>query len=231
MNDHSGQGTGQRAKRVRDGLVIALTLTTGTVDACAFLALGKVFSSVITGNLVLLGVGAGIRSGAEISHAGVALAGYCVGVLIGAPVAARGGTRGQTWPPAVTAAITTELGLLTAFCVGWELAPVPSAAATQMTLLGLLAAAMGIQSAAVRRLGQMSSTYLTSTLTSVVAGLATHTRPDGFGRSVGALAAIIVGALIGALLIRGAPAWLPAAVLLPAATVAAVALAAKRLLN
>ena len=42
----------------RDGLLVLLTLTTGAVDASSFLHLGNVFSSVITGNLVLLGLSA-----------------------------------------------------------------------------------------------------------------------------------------------------------------------------
>jgi hypothetical protein len=42
----------------RDGLVVMLTLSTGALDAVTFLCLGKVFSSVITGNLALLGVAA-----------------------------------------------------------------------------------------------------------------------------------------------------------------------------
>ena len=43
----------------RDMLVVVLTVTTGGVDAAAFLHLGHVFSSVITGTMVLLGVAAG----------------------------------------------------------------------------------------------------------------------------------------------------------------------------
>jgi len=42
----------------RDGLLVLLTLTTGAVDASCFLHLGHVFSSVVTGNLILLGVAA-----------------------------------------------------------------------------------------------------------------------------------------------------------------------------
>ncbi len=54
---------------IRDVLVAALTVTTGAVDATAFLALGKVFSSVITGNLVLLGVAAGSGNAGEAIRA------------------------------------------------------------------------------------------------------------------------------------------------------------------
>jgi uncharacterized membrane protein YoaK (UPF0700 family) len=47
------------AKRYRDILLVVLTLTTGALDAVTFVRLGKVFSSVITGNLALLGIAAG----------------------------------------------------------------------------------------------------------------------------------------------------------------------------
>lgn len=45
--------------RARHALPVVLTLTTGAVEAVTFRRLGKVFSSVITGNLALLGVSAG----------------------------------------------------------------------------------------------------------------------------------------------------------------------------
>ena len=54
--------------------MVLLTITSGAVNAVSFLALGKVFSSVITGNLVLLGVAATTHSSVEAIHAGVALA-------------------------------------------------------------------------------------------------------------------------------------------------------------
>ena len=67
-----------------------LTLTTGAVDASSFLHLGNVFSSVITGNLILLGVAAATQSSSLAIHSGTALA----GVLGGS--AHRGADRDQT---------------------------------------------------------------------------------------------------------------------------------------
>ena len=61
----------------------------------------------------------------------------------------------------------------------------------------------------------MSTTYLTSTLTGLVAGLVTGSKPDGAKRSLGVLAAIVVGAVVAAVLLKTAPAWLPAVVLIP----------------
>jgi uncharacterized membrane protein YoaK (UPF0700 family) len=39
-----------------------LTLCTGALDATCFLRLGRVFSSVITGNLALLGIAVGEKN-------------------------------------------------------------------------------------------------------------------------------------------------------------------------
>ena len=70
----TGLSSGPAAERHRDILLVVLTLTTGVLDAVTFVRLGKVFSSVITGNLVLLGIAAGHQGGALALDAGLALA-------------------------------------------------------------------------------------------------------------------------------------------------------------
>lgn len=213
---------------VRDSRVVLLTVTAGAVNAVSFLALGKVFTSVITGNMVLLGISAATRSSNEAIHSGAALAGYAAGVVVGAPLAARASQHGGIWPSAVTTTLAAELCLLTAFCVGWEAVHGSPRGGAQLVLLIMVTAAMGMQSSAVRRLGQMSSTYLTSTLTGVVAGLVTRSMPEGTGRSVGVLAAIVAGALAGGLLATKAYAWLPVLILAPLGVVVAGAAVAGR---
>lgn len=207
-----------RPAGVRDALVVVLTVTTGAVDAASFLALGNVFSSVITGNMVLLGVSAGTGSGRLALHAGVALAGYSAGVLVGAPVAAQRAGR-ATWPASVTVTLAVELCILVAFSIGWELTGGHPRGGLQLILLVTLAISMGLQSAAVRQLGQMSTTYLTSTLTGVLAGLVTRGKIEARSRSLGVLAAIIVGAVAGAVAANTGPGWLPLAILIPLAVV------------
>jgi uncharacterized membrane protein YoaK (UPF0700 family) len=204
---------------IRDSLVVLLTLTTGAVDVTSFLALGNAFSSVITGNLVLLGAAAGTGRPGLALHSGVALAGYVAGVLAGATLAARHDQGTGTWPPSVTVSLGVELVILAAFTIGWELAGTHPSGAGQLVLLAVLAVAMGLQSAAVRRLGQMSTTYMTSTLTAVVAGLVTGSKPDGMARSLGVLATIIIGAIAGGILLEAARAWVPLVILLPLALV------------
>ena len=218
MRAHAAM-TRSRHGAVRDGLLVLLTLTTGAVDASCFLHLGNVFSSVITGNLVLLGVSAATQSASLAIHSGVALAGYSAGVLIGAPIATRRARGGETWPLSVSVTLVAEFCVLAAFSVGWELTGGRPGSTAQVLLIAALAVAMGIQSAAVRQLGGMSTTYLTGTLTAVVIELVTRDRGPGFARSVGVLAAIVSGAGVGGLVAEHAPAWLPAAIMTPLAVV------------
>jgi len=200
---------------IRDSLVVLLTLTTGAVDVTSFLALGNVFSSVVTGDMVLLGAAAGTGRAELAVHSGVALAGYLAGVLAGAPLAGQRPHASGTWPPSVTITLAAELVILAAFTTGWELTGTHPSGGAQLALVAVLAAAMGLQAAAVRRLGQMSTTYLTSTLTSLVAGLATGSKPDGMARSLGVLATLIIGAVGASILLENARAWLPLVILLP----------------
>ena len=210
---HSGRGA------VRDVLLVLLTLTTGAVDASCFLHLGNVFSSVITGNLVLLGVAAATTSSSLAIHSGTALAGYAVGVLIGAPIATRRASGGETWPPSVTVTLVTEFCVLAGFSAGWELTSGSPGTTARLLLIAALAVGMGIQSAAVRELGGMSTTYLTGTLTAMISELATRDRKPGLARSLGVLAAVVSGAVAGGLVAEHAPAWLPVVILTPLALV------------
>lgn len=64
-------------------LPLALTGVTGAVDATGSLRLGDVFTSVMTDNMVLLGLAAGTADVVLALHIGVAFAGYVSGVLLG----------------------------------------------------------------------------------------------------------------------------------------------------
>jgi uncharacterized membrane protein YoaK (UPF0700 family) len=208
-----------RRGATRDVLLVLLTLTTGAVDASSFLHLGNVFSSVITGNLILLGVAAATQASSLAIHSGTALAAYSVGVLIGAPIATRRAKSGETWPLSVTVTLAAEFCVLAGFSVGWELTGGSPGPTAELLLIAALSVAMGIQSAAVRELGGMSTTYLTGTLTAVISELATRDRKPGFARSLGVIAAIVSGAVAGGLVAEHAPAWLPAVIMTPLAVV------------
>ena len=223
----------------RDMLVVVLTVTTGGVDAAAFLHLGHVFSSVITGTMVLLGVAAGTHDAVLAEHCGVALASYVAGVAVGAPLAARrtgrwlegwpgrrshtATTRREIWPSWLTVALGLEFCVLAVFSVGWELSGGRPSGAGQLMLLANAGFAMGIQGATVRQLGEVSTTYLTGTLTGVIAGLVTGRKPRGLERSLGIFVALVVGACASAVVTLYVPALLPLVVLVPLALVVWVA--------
>jgi uncharacterized membrane protein YoaK (UPF0700 family) len=214
-----------RGTRHRDVLVVILTLCTGALDAVCFLRLGRVFSSVITGNLALIGIAAGERNGGLAANGGLALAGYAAGVVLGTPFAGIA-ERGQpAWPRRVTVTLAIELGILVVFSAGWLISGSDRGAATRMVLLVLAATAMGVQTAAVRRLGQMSTTYLTSTLTGLFAALAIRRMPEDWQRSLGVIVALVVGAIFGSLAATQSPSWVPVAVLVPQVCVLLASLA------
>ncbi len=189
-------------------LAVVLTLGTGATDVASFTRLGNVFTSVITGNLVLLGLAIGRVSGALATHAVVAFAGYLAGVAAGARLVPPEGP----WHKAMPAALLVELMLLAGFTVGWELTGAAPHGAAQLVLLALAAAAMGTQSAATRGFGaRVSTTYLTSTLIGVVAAWVTPGQPARTEwRQVSLLVALTAGAAAGGLVIADAPAGLPA---------------------
>jgi uncharacterized membrane protein YoaK (UPF0700 family) len=84
---------------------------------------------------------------------------------------------------------------------------------------------MGLQSAAVRSLGRddFSTTYLTGTLTSLVATVVTPGSRSWPGwRQAGPLLALGTGALIGGVLVAHAPAAIPVILLTPLCLVLAL---------
>lgn len=212
--------------RFRDGLVVVLALTTGAVNAVSYLRLGKIFSSVTTGNLALLGVSVGQRNAGLATNAGLALAGYGAGVLVGGALAGTPDEDQPAWPRRTTVSLAVELLVLAGFSGGWLASGGHPAGAVRVTLLAIASAAMGIQSAAVRRLGQMSTTYLTSTMTGLLQALAVRNWPSQWQRSSGVLLAFLAGALLGGLATLRAPAAVPAAILIPIAAVLALAVPA-----
>jgi uncharacterized membrane protein YoaK (UPF0700 family) len=216
----------RKAIRLRDGLVVVLALTTGSVDAVSYLRLGKVFSSVITGNLALLGISAGQRNPGLAVNAGLALAGYGLGVLVGGAFAGTPEQDQPAWPRPVVVTLALELLVLAGFSGGWLAAGGHPSGGPRLALLAVAAAGMGMQATAVRRLGPMSTTYLTSTLTGVLQALAIRRWPSEWQRSTGVLLAFAVGAVLGGLAALQAPAAVPAAALVPLALVVACSLPA-----
>jgi uncharacterized membrane protein YoaK (UPF0700 family) len=205
-----------RALRERQRLVVVLAVTSGATDAIGFLALGSAFTSVMTGNMVLLGVGAADRDAALVLSCTVAIASFVVGAAIGAKVAGSAKAGDAVWPRAVSIALWIELALLGSFAALWWLLGSAPSASWLLPLLGLNAGALGLQSSAIQRFGVsgLSTTYLTGTLTTIVIRLSSGHGLRDVAHSLVILLGLVVGAAIGVILVDHAPPAVPAVQLL-----------------
>jgi uncharacterized membrane protein YoaK (UPF0700 family) len=206
----SGDGQARHAVPLI-GLAAGLAFASGATDLASFTRLGGVFASVMTGNLVLLGLAVARASGVLAAHVGVSFAGYIAGAAIGSKVGARSGSEDEAWPAAATTTLVIEIAVFAVFTAGWELAGAHPAGPWQLCLLGAAALAMGLQSAATRSVRTpLSTTYLTGTLTGAVAEIVTAgRRGKGISLSVTVLAAAVAGAAAGGGVLAVLPAALP----------------------
>jgi uncharacterized membrane protein YoaK (UPF0700 family) len=223
-------------------ILIALTFGSGATDVAAFSRLGGVFTSVMTGNIVFWGLAAAERSVSLASHSAVSIAGYVTGVAGGTWVAhgfkIRGNgkpdeaDRASVLPAHVNWALFTELVLLAGLTAGWEATGARPAGWAEFVLLAVTAAAMGVQSTSVNELGlsNVSTTFLTGTLTGLVSSLARPGQDTPHGpRRFGVLIGLAAGAGLCGLLVATAPRVVPALPL--AAVITALVLSAVPLSN
>jgi uncharacterized membrane protein YoaK (UPF0700 family) len=161
-------------------MLLILTWAAGCVDAISYLGLGHVFTAMMTGNTVLLGLALAQGEILAALRSIVALLGFAAGVAAGAMILERSDEDGR-WPRAVTKALALEALFLALFSLIWVLAGnSPGTAAVHFSIV-LLSLAMGIQAAAVRRLGVpgIATTYITGTMTSLMVDLVGWMRSTG----------------------------------------------------
>lgn len=211
----------------RDALLVALTFAAGAVDAVAFLGL-HVFTAVMTGNLVLLGVAIGQGALRNALRGLVAVAGYGIGVLAGARIVGVL-PPGMLWSPTVTRAFALEAALQALFLGGWILTAATPDGLAAAVLIALSGIAMGLQAAATRGLAPgRSTTYLTGTLTGLLTELSALGVGADWWRRGSLVVALVVGALAGALVLTIAPWLAPAIPLVVVASVVLITVTSRR---
>src|SRR5260370_18265817 len=174
----------------RDGMLLVLTWAAGSVDAISYLGLGHVFTAMMTGNTVLLGLAIGQGQVLAALRSVIALAGFCLGAAVGAFIVEREEKR-QEWPPVVTVALPLQAITLALFTIAWFLTDTPRSAGMLHILILLSGLAIGIQAVTVRHLGVpgIATTYITGTLTSLMVDLTGFLRrtvvPSFAARSLG----------------------------------------------
>ena len=181
-------------------LLLLLTVVTGLVDAASFLNLGHVFVANMTGNVVFLGFAIAGAKGLSISASVLALASFVAGSVVGG----RFGVRfAEQRLQLLRAALALQLAVVVAATAVAALEGDPVDRTVRLVLIALLALAMGVQNATVRRLAvpELTTTVLTMTLTGIGADSTLAGGPGSkLGRRSLAVAAMLVGALIGAVL-------------------------------
>lgn len=154
--------------------VLLFTFAAGSVDAIVYLR-GHVFTANMTGNSVLLGLAIGEGRGRAAASSVVALIAFIVGVLLAALIAGEGGDRVKTFT-AVRREVFVEAAILACFAATCIVSP--SVRNGSLLAISTSGVAMGMQSAAVKRLSLpgIATTYITGTITSLFSGLVHHWR-------------------------------------------------------
>jgi uncharacterized membrane protein YoaK (UPF0700 family) len=235
--------------KVRNWLLDALTFSSGAVDAVSFLALGKVFTAFVTGNVAFLGMAIASSTGSAIY--GVAppritwvlasLAGFAGGIYLATKIvrsfrqpATHKGEQpnGVVWPQGTTVALGLSLLAHLCFVLIWFATSARPADNVIPVLLAAWALAMGMQSAAVRNLnvGGIFTTAATATFIFLFGALANGVpiTGDERRRMRGVLVSLVIGATAGGLLLIHAPIYAPVLPLIITAIVVATAASAFR---
>jgi uncharacterized membrane protein YoaK (UPF0700 family) len=199
--------------------LVLLSFAAGSMDTIAFLALGEVFTSAMSGNTILFGLALGQGHLAAASRALAAFAGYVCGVA-GAAVTLKAPDHG------IRRTLELELLLLAVFAGWWTVRGGVRNVPNPYGLIILSAVAMGLQGAIGRavRVTGIPTIVVTSTLTAFVGGLAeralAHQKPLASPvtrQQIATFAAYLVSAVIGGIAVWSG--WLAVMPFVPLAAV------------
>jgi uncharacterized membrane protein YoaK (UPF0700 family) len=180
--------------------MLTRTFGCGLVDAVAYLALGRVFVANMTGNVLFLGFSVNKSSGLSPAPQAVALGGFVIGAAVSGRLGRALGSRTRRW---LVIAIGSEVFVLTLVAVLMGVGvigpdfPLPA--------IALLALTMGLHGATTRRIS--AADLMTNVLTMAITGLAADSFLGGGSdarplRRLGSVAAMLLGALFGSLLLE-----------------------------
>jgi len=183
------------------GLMLALTFSTGVIDAVGYLGLDRVFTGNMTGNVVILGMALTGADDLPVIGPIIALVLFMLGALIAGrtlkPVAAG-------WSHRSTILFALVGVVILAAAVPLLVLDDPDEP-VKFAVTGALGLAMGMQAGAARHIGVKDVT--TVVVTSTLVGLAFDSKFGGgsgqpWKRRAGAVLLIGLGALAGGLLLN-----------------------------
>lgn len=197
--------------RLRDLLLVALTVAAGAVDAISYFGLGKTFSAFMTGNIVFLGFGIANLRGPAVLPVLWALCAFSVGTYVALRLTTVCGQYTGVWPRSVSILLAMVALAEGGFQVVWSVTAGQPSTGRTVALLVLFSLAMGIQTGAVRSLGVQGvfTTAGTFTLVAFVGSLAGSRSRDETPRLAGVLVGLVAGAVAGGLLFLHARIYAP----------------------
>ena len=217
----AAEGTGAAGGRSVLGVLLALTVFSGMVDAVCYLGLGRVFTANMTGNVVVIGFAVAGAPGFSIAASLTSLGVFLIGAIAGGRITVHITGRSRI----LTLAIALEATFVAAAAAVACTAATVATGWGRYTTIALLAFAMGIRNAVIRRLAiaDLTTTVLTMTLTglaadSTLAGGNNRQAP----RRVAAVLAMFGGATVAATLLLHRGPGLPLAITAGAAAATAI---------
>jgi len=189
------------------GVAVVLSAVAGFVDAHMFLWVTRVFVANMSGNMIQLGMFAGLGEWRSAARSTAALAAFLAGVVMAMLVHHRRVEGANHVHPAALLVVESTLVLaLLAVLVVFDVTTASRTSAATYLAIVLGATAMGMQTVALRRVGAVAvaTTYGTGTIVRIGEKLALGARrADRAGEllrrvTIAVLGAILVGYVVGA---------------------------------
>lgn len=189
--------------------LLVLTVATGAIDAVSYLALDKVFTGNMTGNVLFIGFGLVGVPGIPLLNNLVALLTFMLGAVIASRITRRAGGSAKL-PKSSLVLLLVGTVLVFALAGAW-LAVGEIGTPVMIVITGILALLLGAQAAAVKHIGIRDLSTVVVTMTMV--NLSSDSRLAGgrgaaWFRRVAALVTMGLGALAAAAVtLRFGGAW------------------------
>ncbi|TWE10064.1 YoaK family protein [Rudaeicoccus suwonensis] len=209
-------------------LLLLLTVVTGVVDAVSLLTLGHVFVANMTGNIVFISFALVGTPGFSLAASLSALAGFLIGAIAGGRFVrhSRLDRLRLVRDSVLVEIVLVAISLVISIVLGPQLTDGPAA-----VIAGVLAVALGVRNAVVRKVAvpDLTTTVLTMTLTGL--GADHDVSSTVWVKRILAVVGMGCGAAAGALIVRHGHAWagLTLALVLLVITEAVAISAARRL--
>jgi uncharacterized membrane protein YoaK (UPF0700 family) len=211
-------------QRVHLVLLLALTFSTGVIDAVGYLGLDRVFTANMTGNVVMLGMALLGGENLPVARLALALVGFAVGALVAGRVLRRAAAGWSTRTTVLLGIVSAVVLVLSLVLLRFGAHPADPAGSA---ITSGLAVAMGIQAATARFLAvrDVTTVVVTSTLTALAADCWPTDKGGLWRRRVAVIGLILLGAAAGTALLK----WhITPALLLSAVITGAVAITGHR---